>query len=108
MLRRWKQRAQWRLPPAEDVFFAWLKDKGFEADLSPCGRLAKQMHSQLGGWDSVLTNEPLLALFDKMTRGGEEGKGASLGEVKNKLKAMGMRGNRLYESLVERNVFPLG
>jgi hypothetical protein len=107
-LIQWKQRAEWRLPPAEDVFFAWLKDKGFDGELSTCGRLAKQMRSQLGGWTSVLTNEFVLALFDKMTKGGEDGKGASLGEVKNKLRTTGARGNKLYESYVERNVFQLG
>jgi hypothetical protein len=107
-LIKWRQRARWKLPLAEDVFFAWLRDKGFVAELSTCGRLAKQMHSQLAGWTNVLTNEPMLALFDKMTKGGEEGRGASLGEVKNTLRGIGRSGNRLYESLVERNVFQLG
>jgi hypothetical protein len=88
--------------------FSWLKDKGFNAELSTCGRLAKQMHSQLRGWTSVLTNEPLLSLFDTMARGGEDGKGAPLGEVKNRIKNMVRWNNRLYESLVERNVFQLG
>ncbi len=100
-LVKWRQHSRWKLP-------LWLKDKGFVAELSTCGRLAKQMHSQLAGWTSVLTNEPLLALFDKMTKGGEDGKGLSLGEVKNTLRSIGANGNRLYESLVERNVFQLG
>jgi hypothetical protein len=107
-LIKWRQHSRWKLPLAEDVFFAWLRDKGFVAELSTCGRLAKQMHSQLAGWTNVLTDEPLLALFDKMTKGGEEGKGFSLGEVKNTLRSIGSNGNRLYESLVERNVFQLG
>jgi hypothetical protein len=107
-LVKWRQQARWKLPPAEDVFFAWLKDKGFVAELSTCGRLAKQMYAQLAGWANVLTSEPLLALFDKMTKGGEDGKGASLGEVKNTLRSIGWGGNRLYESLVQRNIFQLG
>jgi hypothetical protein len=49
-LVRWKSRARWTPPLAEEVFFAWLLDKGFNAELSTCGRLAKQMFSQLGGW----------------------------------------------------------
>jgi hypothetical protein len=106
-LVRWKRNMQWKLPLAEDVFFAWLKDKGFDAELSTCGRLAKQMYSQLGGWRSVLTNEPLLALFDSMTKGGEDGKGALLGEVKSRIRTIGGNGG-LYQSLVERNVFQLG
>ena len=66
------------------------------------------MHAQLGGWLNVLTNEPLLKLFDAMARGGEDGKGASLGEVKNRIKNVGLPNKRLYQSLVERNVFQLG
>ena len=62
-LVRWKRNTRWKLPLAEDVFFAWLRDKGFEAELSTCGRLAKQMHAQLGGWLNVLANEPLLKLM---------------------------------------------
>jgi hypothetical protein len=104
----WQRNTRWKIPLAEDIFFAWLKDKGFNAELSTCGRLAKQMHSQLRGWTSVLTNEPLLSLFDTMARGGEDGKGAPLGEVKNRIKNMVRWNNRLYELLVERNVFQLG
>jgi hypothetical protein len=107
-LIKWKRRARWKLPPAEDVFFAWLRDKGFAAELSPCGRLAKQMYTQLDGWLSVLTNEPLLALFERMNRGGDDGKGLPLGEVKSRLKSIGSPVPDLYRSLVRRGVFQLG
>jgi hypothetical protein len=107
-LIKWNQRARWRLPLAEDVFFAWLKDKGFAAELSPCGRLAKQMYSHLGGWLSVLANEALLALFERMSKGGDEGKGLPLGAVKNELKSIGSGMPALYQSLVNRGVFQLG
>ena len=43
-----------------------------------------------------------------MARGGEDGKGAPLGEVKNRMKYVGSPNKRLYQSLVERNVFQLG
>jgi hypothetical protein len=56
----------------------------------------------------MLTNEPLLSLFDTMTKGGEDGKGAPLGEVKNRIRTVGLGGAGLYQSLVERNVFQLG
>jgi hypothetical protein len=107
-LVKWKRNTRWKPPLAEDVFFAWLKDKAFDAELSTCGRLAKQMYSQLGGWLSVLTNEPLLSLLDTMTRGGEDGKGAPLGEVKNRVNNIGSRDGGMYQSLVERKVFQLG
>ena len=103
----WRTRTHWKLPVAEDVFFAWLKDKSFEVDLSTCGRLAKQIHSQLRGWTSILTNEPLIALLEQMNKGGDEGKGAQLGHVKNALKAIDSSG-RMYRSLVEHGVFQLG
>jgi hypothetical protein len=96
------------MPLAEDIFFAWLRDKGFAAELSPCGRLAKQVYSQLGGWLSVLTNEPLLALFERMNKGGDDGEGRPLGAVKNELKSIGSPMSTLYQSLVNRGVFQLG
>jgi hypothetical protein len=42
-----------------------------------------------------------------MNNGGEDGKGASLGHVKNELKSIDSSG-RLYRSLVEHGVFKLG
>lgn len=108
-LIKWKYRfSRWKLPFAEDVFFAWLQDKGFIAELSTCGRLARQMHSQLRGWLSVLTNEPLLAMFERMNKGGDDGKGLPLGGVKNELKRIAVPGADLYRSLVERGLFQLG
>ncbi len=106
-LVKWKQKARWKIPLAEEIFFAWLRDKGFEASLSSCGRLAKQVHSQLEGWTMALTHEPLLKLFERMNKGGEDGKGAPLGAVKNSLKGVDSAGN-LYLSLVKRDVFQLG
>jgi hypothetical protein len=103
----WRSRTRWKLPIAEEVFFAWLKDKGFDAELSTCGRVAKQIHTQLRGWISVLSDEPFVALLEQMNKGGEAGKGATLGHVKNELKRIESSG-RLYRSLVERGVFQLG
>jgi hypothetical protein len=106
-LVKWKQKSRWKIPHAEKIFFAWLKDKGFDPSLSTCGRLAKEIYSQLEGWINVLALEPLLALLDKMNKGGAEGKGTPLGEVKNSLRTMNPVGN-LYQSLVNRGVFQLG
>jgi hypothetical protein len=106
-LVNWRSRTHWKLPVAEEVFFAWLKDKGFDAELSTCGRVAKQINIQLEGWINVLTNEPLIELLDKMNSGGEDGKGAQLGHVKNALNKVDSSG-RLYRSLVEHGVFQLG
>lgn len=104
---RWGVDTRWKVPSAEKVFLAWLKDKGFEAKLSSCGRLAKELYAQLRGWTSVLTHEELLKLLEKMNRGGEEGKGMPLPEVKNRLGTISPEGD-LYTALVERRVFQLG
>jgi len=95
------------VPLAEDVFFAWLVDKGYVPELSTCGLLAKQINAHLKGWTSALTHEALLTLLDRMNSGGEEGRGADVGEVKNKLKAISSHGD-LYRSLSERGMFQLG
>ena len=63
-LVQWRDRTRWSPPVAEEVFFAWLRDRGYKAELSTCGKLAKQIYSQLRGWISVLTNEPLITLFE--------------------------------------------
>src|SRR5262249_1376930 len=101
------RRARWQLPLAEDVFFAWLRDKGFKAELSPCGRVAKEVYTQLSGWLAWMTNEPVIKLLDQMTKSGEDGKGVALGEVKRRLKEVDSAGN-LYNALVRKGVFQLG
>lgn len=106
-LVEWRERTFWKIPLAEDVFLAWLKDKGFDAHLSTCGRLAKQIHSQLNGWLTPLSYEPLLKLLEEMNGGLEGSKGAALGHVKNALKKLDAHGD-LYQSLLGREVFQLG
>jgi len=56
------------LPKAEDVFSEWLRAKGLKIELSPAGRIAKQMIKQLGGiWDiSTLANEDIIKLLERM------------------------------------------
>lgn len=41
------------IPKAEDVFFAWLRSKGWEVSLSTPGKTAKQMLNKLGGIQSI-------------------------------------------------------
>jgi hypothetical protein len=48
-LVKWKRNTRWKLPLAEDVFFAWLKDKGFDAELSNAfatWRMARHAHQR--------------------------------------------------------------
>jgi len=59
------------LPKAENVFSEWLHSKGWKVELSPPGRIAKQMIKQLGGiWGiSTLANEGIIKLLEKMGDG---------------------------------------
>ncbi len=106
-LASWRSRIHLSVPLGEDIFFAWLRDKGFQPELSTCGLLAKRVNAQLKGWLSVLGQEKLLQLLDRMNRGGEEGKGAEVGVVKTALEAIDSH-NELYRRLSERGIFQLG
>lgn len=103
-----------KVPEAEKIFFAWLKDRGWEAKLSSPGILAKQIYKRLGGVVSMLANKDVLALIEHMnggtvTRGGAQKDGrviaereAAVAEVKRKL-----NGHR-YEWFVQKGIFKLG
>ena len=106
-LVNWSREIRWKPPPAEDLFFAWLADKGIKAELSSSGRLTKELRSQLRGWLHVLTHEMVLKLLEDMNQGVDGGRGLPLATVKNRLNAITFPRN-LYESLVERGVFQLG
>jgi hypothetical protein len=108
------------IPSGERVFFAWLQDQGWIPELSPPGRLAKQIHAQLSGWTRVLGDEKLLALLERMNGGrvkpdgrpgieGEDPVGGPRalepGEVVKRLKD-GQRDASSY--LIENGVFHLG
>jgi len=103
----------WKLPLAQDVFFAWLRDLGWSPDASPAGLIAKQMYSQLGGWVAWF-NEGALRFLEEMSSGKRAKRGADLSEIQNRLAASkpvirrGLPGQHLFERLLERNVFVVG
>jgi len=107
------------IPLAENIFFAWLKDLGWEAKLSSAGLLAKQIYRKLDGFVTVLTNEKLLGLLEHMNGGSVQQNGnpvsnnkinqereLSVGEVKTRLNDTGK--NNLHDFLVEKSVFKMG
>jgi hypothetical protein len=113
----WNERRS--IPLAEDVFFAWLKDLGWQAELSSAGLLAKQIHKKLDGYDSILSNEQLLGLLEHMNGGTvqkngtpafknnvTDGRELPIGEVKSRLVKDGR--NNLYELLLKKEVFKMG
>jgi len=103
-----------KVPESEKIFFAWLKDRGWEAKLSSPGILAKQIYKRLGGAVGMLANNDVLALIEHMNGGTVSRGGAqkddrvvaerevSVAEVKRKLS-----GHR-YEWFVQKGIFKLG
>lgn len=97
----------WDIPLAQDVFLSWLKDIGWEAQLSTAGLITKQIYRQLEGMVRVLGNEDLLKLFEHMNGGPVNEREIPVGEIKNRLKQISPRGN-LHNFLISKNVFRVG
>jgi hypothetical protein len=109
-----------KVPASDKIFFAWLKDHGWTAELSPPGILAKQIYKRLGGLVMLLANKSVLSLIEYMNggsinkdgtpiRGGRVGpeREMSVREIKSRLGGK----NRLsihYDTFVEKGVFKLG
>jgi len=60
------------IPLAKDVFTGWLESKGWKVEISPAGKIAYQMITQLNGIDSssIISHKSVLDLLAKM-EGGE-------------------------------------
>lgn len=103
-----------KAPESGEIFFAWLKDRGWEAKLSSSGILAKQIFKRLGGAVGMLADKDVLALIEHMNGGMVSRAGtqkddrvvaereASVAEVKRKLNV-----NR-YEWFLRKGIFKLG
>jgi hypothetical protein len=80
----------WRLPTAFHIFHAWMKEKGFELNISSPGKIATQVIRALGGiWGiDLLANEEILNLLNKMAHGQVEQKvsGEKDREAKSKVR----------------------
>lgn len=107
------------LPGSEPIFFAWLADQGWSAELSAPGILAKQIFHKLGGHVGVLHNEKLLNLIEYMNGGAVNADGTpgpqdkigqdrdmSVGEVKSRLEGTERRDVHSY--LVSKGIFKVG
>jgi hypothetical protein len=108
------------IPTAEQVFFAWLTDLGWQPKLSSPGLIAKQIYHQTGGFPAILANEKLLGLLEYMNGGsvrqdGTPGRGnvvnqdrdLEVGEVKRRLHEERNEA-RLHDLLVSMGAFKLG
>jgi hypothetical protein len=107
------------LPASEPIFFAWLADQGWSAELSAPGILAKQIFQKLGGHVGLLHNEKLLSLIEYMNGGAVNADGTpgaqdkigqdrdmSVSEVKSRLEGTGRRD--LHDYLVSKGIFKVG
>ncbi|SMP72870.1 hypothetical protein SAMN06295888_11953 [Desulfonatronum zhilinae] len=107
------------LPTSEPIFFAWLVDQGWSAELSAPGILAKQILQKLGGRVGVLRDEKLLGLIEYMNGGSVNADGTPVvsnkigqdrdmpvSEVKSRLEGTGRRD--LHDYLVSKGIFKLG
>ncbi len=108
---------RWDVPKAEDTLFAWLKDQGWNPELSTPGLLAKQINNQMEGFVRTLANEKLLKLLEYMNGGNEDEKltpniqerEISVAEVKSKIRQASHNGNdKLHDHLISKNVFRIG
>ncbi len=108
------------MPSAENVVFAWLRDRGWEPTLSAPGLLANQIQRKVGGHVGLLRNEKLLGLLEHMNGGRVKQDGTPLedneigqerdlpvGEVKSRL-AGSSRRRDIYEYLLSKGIFKLG
>jgi hypothetical protein len=108
------------IPTAEEVFFAWLSDLGWRAQLSPPGMLAKYLYRKTGGYPGILADEKMLGLLEHMNGGTVRRDGSpteedivnqerdlEVGEVKSRLHRDLAKG-RLHDSLVSMGAFKMG
>ena len=107
------------LPASEPIFFAWLADQGWRAELSTPGILAKQIFQNLGWYVGFLRNETLLGLIEYMNGGAVNADGTpgaqdkigqdrdmSVSEVKKRLGGTERRDPHDY--LVSKGIFKMG
>jgi hypothetical protein len=101
------------LPRAESVMIEWLREHGWKAQLSPPGRIAKQMILQLGGrWGaSFFTHKGVIDLLQKIEA---ETAGMTRQEIISRLNQVikfdgsNINGERFLDRLLEASALRLG
>jgi len=98
----------WELPLAEDIFSSWLKDNGWDYQLSSSGKLAKELNKQIEGWSYGLANKKIIKLIGEMAISVDgEGRDKTVAYIKSKMKVIFGDDKRL-EKFIELNLFSLG
>ena len=101
-----------KTPKSENVFLSWLKANNWSGELSPPGRIAKEMIKLIGGsWGSAILAKPrLIALLQKMSDGKPIKQKAFWGEIQriaNEDK-FGADPSVLLKTFIDFNMFRLG
>lgn len=101
------------IPKAENVFRGWMKDQGFDVELSSSGYIAKQMAKRLGGIHGIntLNNEELIKLLREMEGGKTMNKEAFMGRMARAANSRVYKkgdGIDFLKHLTEVNMFRLG
>lgn len=110
----------WDIPESQKIVFSWLKDYGWESELSAPGLLAKQIYKKLDGHVFTLANEKLLGLLEHMNGGSVQSNGQPvtdnrinqdrelpIGEIRNKLQDTS-RQSDLCDYLISKGIFHIG
>ena len=104
------------LPQAEAIFAKWLEGRGWTADVSPAGRIARQMIRQLEkvGGLSILTRRGIIRLLGKMNTSIEKSRSeefvrSEINKIANQT-APRWQGaaEGILQQLIEAKVFQLG
>jgi hypothetical protein len=100
------------IPVAKDVFMGWLKSQGWKIEISPAGKIAYQINTQLEGVDScsIISHKSVLDLLEKMEEGKVVPKKVmfqSLSEM-SKQKRYLIERNTTIEILVDSGMIQLG
>ncbi len=112
--RHQKRRISLTLPKAEAVVAKWLNLRGWKVELSPAGRIAKQMIRQLGGINGTwtLAKKGIIQLLEEMNSG--DGKSISeadlhgtIARIANQTDSKRM-GRIIFRELIEKKAFQFG
>ena len=102
----------YKIPLAEPVLLAWLKEKGWEAEISSSGKIAKQMIKQLGGlWGIVsLKEERLIKLLHELSNNGCINEHDFKGRISQIANSDGVWITRdeYIKKLLDKDIFQLG
>lgn len=102
----------YEIPLAEPVMMAWFKEKGWEVNISPSGKVAKQMIKQLGGpWGVMhLREEKLIKLLQELSNDGfitEQDFKGRISQIASSDDVWITRDDYI-KKLLEKNIFQLG